>query len=399
MILAFGVSLSVALWALREPPPPALEVAERVLPVDVVVAELQAVTVDIPASGEVSAVHETQLSSSVGGQVVGMSPRFVVGELFSKGEVLVQLDRRDYRHAVSRASAELATARRALAQEEGRADVALREWRRAGPTRRGRQAKGLALRRPQLAEARAMLHAKVDQLGHAKDNLRRTTVRAPYAGIVRSRAVDIGSYVGVGTTIGRVFAVSRAQVRLPLPEAAVPLVAVRPPGAGPDFPEPVVILTTSDAAGGHWQGRLVRLEGVLDPVSRVLYAVAHVDDPYGLEREDPDYLPLRMGSFVSARIAGRLVEDIVVLPRELLRAGNTVWAVDAEDRLRLRRISFLSVGGKERLYVSSGLDDGDRVCMNPLGTVLPGTPVKVLSSITSSEWSARLGVATAALLR
>ena len=395
-ILALGAAASAALWMLREPPEPALKTVERVLPVDVIVAERETVQIDIPASGEVSPVHETQLSSSVGGQVVGLSPRFVVGERFSKGEVLVRLDRRDYRNALARAEAELATARRALAQERGRAGVALREWRRAGPTRRGERAKVLALRRPQLAEARAMLVAAEANLRHAKDNLRRTTVRAPYTGIVRSRHVDIGSYVGVGAVIGMVFAVSHAQVRLPLPEAAVPLVAAR---VEPDVPAPVVALSTPAPARGRWQASLVRLEGALDPVSRVLYAVAQVTDPYGLERDDPDYLPLRVGSFVNARIAGRRVEGIVALPRELLRAGNTVWIVDADEHLRLRRIGYLRVGGNERLYVSSGLEDGDRLCRNPLGTVLPGTPVKVLSSIGSSEWNARLGVATAALLR
>ncbi len=391
-ILAGAVALSSVFWLLREPPPPSQAAAPRVLPVDVLVVERQRVQIDIPANGEVTPVHETQLASGVSGQVVMLSPKFVAGGWFNKNEALARLDPRDYRNAVARAKAELATARRGLIEELGRADVARREWNRAGTSRRDGQAKHLALRQPQLREMRAKLSAAQANLSQAKDNLRRTVIRAPYVGIVRSREVDLGSYVGVGAVMGMVFSAASAQVRLPLPERVMSLVSVKPPGAGKNFPEPVVELFVTGVPEARWQGRLVRVEGTADPVSRVLYAVAQVDDPYGLKRRDDGYLPLRVGSFVNARVGGRELDGVVVLPREVLRAGDSVWTLDAENHLRLSEISYLSIGGTDRLYVTAGLADGDRVCLNPLGTVLPGTQAKVLSEISSREWGRRLGI-------
>jgi hypothetical protein len=114
----------------------------------------------------------------------------------------------------------------------------------------------------------------------------------------------------------------------------------------------------------------------------VLYTVARIRDPYALN--DPDREPLRVGTFVNANIEGRELEGIVSLPRYLLRAGNFVWVVDSDQRLRNRQVSMLRTGG-DLVYVTAGLDDGDLVSLTSLDNSFAGSRVTINSSIPSNQ--------------
>ena len=53
----------------------------------------------------------------------------------------------------------------------------------------------------------------------------------------------------------------------------------------------------------EWGGEVVRSEAEVDPRTRVVYAVARVDDPYA--RGHPGRLPLMIGMYVRVVIPGR----------------------------------------------------------------------------------------------
>ena len=87
-------------------------------------------------------------------------------------------------------------------------------------------------------------------------------------------------------------------------------------------------------------------------------------------------MPLRIGTFVTAEISGKVIDDIVVLPRHVLRAGNFLWVVDENNTLRNRQVETLQSQGSD-IYVVSGLKNGERVCLSIVGAVIPGTPVTI----------------------
>ena len=138
----------------------------------------------------------------------------------------------------------------------------------------------------------------------------------------------------------------------------------------------------SDFAGRRhaWHGEIVRTEGELDPRSRMVHVVARVADPYG--RHASGDAPLAVGLFVDAFIAGQQVEDAFVLPRTALRAGDRVYVVDAENRLRIRDVSVLRAE-RDQVVIGSGLAAGDRVCISSLGAVVDGMRVRILDDETS----------------
>ena len=169
-------------------------------------------------------------------------------------------------------------------------------------------------------------------------------------------------------------------MRLPIPQHRLDYLELPGPT---ETGEGAIIDLYTDVGGDvdHWTAHLHHTEGVFDERSRVLYAVARIDDPYSLQR--PGGEPLRIGTFVNANIEGKELKGIVPLPRYVLRAGDLVWVVDDRMRLRNRKVTLLSTGG-DRIYVSSGLNEGDLVSLTTLDNSFDGSEVAIESSTPSN---------------
>lgn len=347
-----------------------------VLLVEVIEARKRTVNISVKAQGTVTPRTQTTLVSEVSGLITEVSPSFLVGGFFNKGDVLVRIDDRNYRADVKRTQAAVASARTRLATETGLADNARSDWERSRPqTGANRNATDLALRKPQLAEALANLEYALADLEKRRGDLQRTIIRAPYDGLVKEKKADVGQFVRAGTELAVTFAVDYAEIRLPLPDNELAYVNLPDTMKGDGTSQPAVILTAEIGGEEHvWEGRLVRTEGVFDEHSRVLYAVAQVRDPYSREAGGWP-APLRIGTFVQATIEGRIAADVIILPRGSLRPGNRVWVVDQDNTLRPRRVDILRAD-EEQIYIDAGLEDGQLVCVTPLENPLPGTQVR-----------------------
>jgi RND family efflux transporter MFP subunit len=334
--------------------------------------------ISVQSQGTVEARTRTSLVSEVSGKVSEVSPTFVAGGFFRKGEVLLRLDDSNYRTAVSRSEAALATARSALALEQGQADVSQREWDRMSPEQQARiSGKELYLRKPQVAEVESRLEAAEADLEEARRNLAKTSIVAPYDGLVSSKSTDIGQFVNAGSVLAETFAVDYAEVRLPIPETKLAFldlpVTLRAEDDTSEGPE-VELISSMGSREYRWHGHLTRTEGVLDIRTRVLYSVVQVKDPYGLygtERSEP----LRIGTYVNAAIAGQELKGVYVLPRHTLQAGDIVWVADQENRLRAREVTIVTVNGDDA-FVSKGLLPGDRVVITRMENPLNGMAVQ-----------------------
>lgn len=356
--------------------------------VDAITVNVQDAYISVSSQGTVAPRTQTNLVSEVAGRVVEVSPSFVTGGFFNEGDVLIKLDDQNYRAAVSRAQASVASAKSLLEQEKGQADVAQREWDRMSADQQSRiRAKELYLRKPQLQEAVARLESAQADLDQAVADLNKTTIIAPYNGLVSSKNTDIGQYVTTGASIAETFAVDYAEVRLPIPETKIAFL---------DLPSHTSNLTSADNMESapevdlvsrignqdyHWTGKLSRTEGVLDTRTRVLFSVVQIADPYNLNSRNSgnnewNVEPLRIGTYVNATIRGRMLEDVIVLPRYTLQANSIIWTADAEGRLRPKTVEVLTINGDD-VYISSGLENGDRVILTRLENPLNGSPVQI----------------------
>jgi RND family efflux transporter MFP subunit len=371
VILLAGGLITVAMVKSRAPVPtrPVVEYAPLVR---VVEAQPEALRLTVNTQGTVNARTETNLVAQVAGTIVQVSSGFASGGFFEKGDVLLKIDDSDYRVAVATAEGAVAQAKVRLETEEAQAKVAREEWERLGTG----EESPLATRELQLQEARAALAAAEAVLDKARRDLSRTRISAPFAGRIRAKLADLGEYVAPGVPVASVYSVDVAEVRLPVPDADLAYLdlPVDYRGAAAEEPGPEVVLHADFAGQRHsWQGRIVRVEGEIDPVSRMVHVVAQVEDPYG-RHGGGDSLPLAVGMFVEAEIMGRLVENAIVVPRTALR-GDRVLVADDEDRLRFRDVDVLRADRGTAVIVG-GLNAGERVCVSTLEAVSDGMKVR-----------------------
>ena len=392
--LVVAVAIAWALVATRRVP----EKIEPVVPTPLVrIATMQPETrrLTLVARGTVEPRTESDLVAEVRGRVLRVSPKLVVGGFFSEGDELLSLDDRE--HRIARDSAQATVL---LRESEARLATADAERRRQLARRGVASAADLEQFESRELVARAALDQARASLEQAELDLERTIVRAPFDGRVREREVDLGQFVSPGQKLGRLFAVDYAEVRLPIQtdDLAHLDVALDGAGAGGDLGGAEVLL--SGRLGGAertWPARLVRAEAAIDEQTRMLHVVARVDDPYqlGLGRAESgtpipaspetsgvgsdQRVPLPAGLFVEARIAGRVLEDVFVVPPMALRDGDRVFVVDEEERLRVRDVSIVRQQ-HDAVVVDGGLEPGDRVVISPLRVHTEGMALRVVEA-------------------
>ena len=371
---------SVAAWALfnARPEVATASVAPPALLVDVVEARRDPVTFSVQSQGSVAPRTQTTLVAEASGQIIEVSPAFVSGGFFRKNDVLVRIDPRNYASVVKRARAAVARAETQLATETATASYAQEDYsrlQRLNPNTAPPSA--LALRKPQLSAAMAELQSAQADLEKAEGDLDRTVIRAPYDGLVRQKIADVGQYVNVGSQLATTFAIDIAEVRLPITQNDLQFLEISRLRAG--LPLTAVLRAELGGETISWRASITRSEGVFDADTRVLYLVAQVLDPYGLQAgAELAQAPLMMGTFVSADIAGRTGGDLFVIPRQSIYRGETLWLVDEDSTIRPTRVDVVRAD-ENFFYVSDGLAEGDRYCATAVEQPLPGMKVRVSS--------------------
>ena len=128
----------------------------------------------------------------------------------------------------------------------------------------------------------------------------------------------------------------------------------------------------------RWQARIIRTEGVVDEISRVIYAVAQVIDPYGVLGQSHQQ-ELKIGTFVNAEIQGLPAENVVVLPRFVLRPDHTIPVANSDNELEILSVEVLRAEPK-KVYLSKGIAAGARVVTTTLDAPVPGTKLAIRNS-------------------
>ncbi len=333
----------------------------------------EAITYTVSSQGTVVPRTETTLVAEAQGQIIEVSPAFVSGGFFRKGDVLVRIDPRNYESIVKRARADVARAATQLETESALAGYAKEDYerlRRSNP-RQG-PATALALRKPQMKEAIAQVQSAEADLEKALGDLDRTVIRAPYDGLVREKIADVGQYVTTGSQLARTFAVDTAEIRLPVTQHDLQFLDIGRIRGN----EPVSVTLTATLGGGEfsWSGVISRSEGVFDTSSRVLYLVAEIEDPYDLKGRGA--VPLLIGTFVAAEIEGNFAGELALIPRHAMQSGTTLWMVDEEMQIRPRTVDVVR-RDDHHVYIRGGVEDGERYCLTPIDQPLPGMKVRV----------------------
>ena len=378
IVLLAGLGLAIAIIATGpeiEPQPPKPNAPMvRVASVSFETVQLTTIT-----HGTVLPRTESELVPEVSGRVTRISPAMVSGGFFRKDDILLEIDPLDYEVALEQAIASLASARSELsnASKGHQRQIDLAKRQSTSQSQKDDALNRLRFAQASLREARA-------RLAKAKRDLARTRVSAPYDGRVRKESVDIGQFVNRGSSVASLYAIDIAEVRLPLHDEELAHLEIPLSASLVGRNQPDVILRAAFAGKQHtWEGKIVRTEGELDPQTRMINVVAQVASPYRQAGNKP---PLAVGLFVEAEIMGRIVKDVVVLPRSAIQINDQVYVVDEENRLQFRNVDILKTVGEE-VYVANGISDGENLCLSSLNNAVRGMvvqPVTDTSRVGSS---------------
>jgi RND family efflux transporter MFP subunit len=332
----------------------------------------QSFQVMVESFGTVKPRTESILFSQVSGEITKVSNQFRDGGFFEKGDVLVQLDDRDYTSEVKVSQANLLSANQVLLEEKARVDQAQADWKRLG---NGKKASALVLRKPQLEAAKAKVLSAQAQLDKAMLSLERTKIIAPYAGRILKKQVDIGQVVSGNSQLATIFAVDYVEIRLPIKNKDLALINL--PEEYRDIGEQGSkndVKLTSDLMGPQsWQGKIIRTESAIDEQSQQLYVVAQINRPYDATSSYGS--PIKIGQYVTAEITGKELTDVLVIPSNTIYQGSYVYVV--ENGLLIRKEITLGWQNGKQSIVESGLVVDDELVLTSLGQVSSGTPVAI----------------------
>lgn len=380
IIVVVGAVAGVGVMGALQPPPEEKEEVVEALSVTTTEVVLEPVKLKVMSQGEVTARAEVDLAPQINGRLEYVSPKFLPGSQFRRGDILFRLENRDFQLRVTQAEGAIAQARTALIREQSEADQARKDAEALGLT----DVSDLALRRPQVAEAETRLQSAIASLEEAKLQLERTIIRAPFDGRVRSKTADVGAFVSPGMSLGRIYSSDVVDVPLPLTDADLASL-----GLGIGFqetasnPGPEVTLIATIAGEQHrWTGRISRTDSGYDSNTRVLFAYATVQDPYGAGADNG--VPLANGLFVSAEMEGRQLVDTKVIPRTALRGKDKVYIAQDDDTLEIREV-VVATSDRRRAVITEGITAGEIVITSPVRGAADGMKIKPVTTDSSTE--------------
>ena len=419
--------------ALGGPKPPTRKTIEEpaALPVRTAAVEAGDGRIEIEADGVVVPLREVTLAAEVSGRVLRKTDACNEGQLVVKGDLLFEIDPRDYELDVERLEREAAQAKLMIAEIDEeitqnatviglarrQVELAKREVVRFDALKAGRivtesehdralrdeltaanaltvqegQKRVLAKRRNRLMEAESLASTMLEK---ARLDLSRTRITAPADGRVVEDKVEQDSFVAKGTPVVVIEDTSSAEVKTSLRMDEVARVwgarkVGTQVGAVQDVPEsPAKVVFTIDDRRYEWDGVLSRYEGRgLDEKTRTLPCRVRVPEPtrvraldrYGVSLATlPPDAPrsLLRGMFVEVWLQLEVSQPLVSVPEEAVRPSGDVFVM-RDGRLHVFHPRPFHAAAGRVLYAQdeSGLLPTDRVVVSQLASPRDGMEI------------------------
>ena len=366
-ILLGAMLLSYILWFLGQVQPDPVE--ESPAP-DVIVEILppKDFQVKIISSGTTTPLTQTILNAEVGGEVIYRSKKFSEGSSVIEGEILAKIDDTDLQLQYKNALLQLANAEVQYSLQLAEAEVAKEAWEKMGDG----IASDLMLKKPQLKQAEALLEVAKAQVSSAEKKLNKTEIVAPYAGRIQNVNIDLGTTIIPGQPVGAMYTSSEIEITLAIKDNDLQFLSIPMDGRKLDSSEQALVEIESFYKGKiqSWQGKLERVDGVIDPITRMINLIAVFENDF-IETNQSN---LPIGLFVEAKIDGIKLNDVFQIPVTAISENNVVYIVDSNNELELRELSILKKYS-DFVIVKEGIRAGERIVTSKLSTASNGIKV------------------------
>lgn len=318
---------------------------------DIVTVKTARLAHDVSVTGSITPVRQTILNARVAGEVKQVNAR--EGQSVNAGQVLVLQEDRDLVARVQQAEASLFTAKAELALAQQNLD-------RIKPLQQQNyvSANDIATAERQLDIRQAQAKSAQVSFVQAKQQLADMAVRAPFAGVVSERLVDVGQSVAPNTPLLKL--VDLSQVELVAQVAATEVSEIR---VGQ-----VVYFSADGFDGQTFAGRITRINPVAKAGSRRVDVYALVNNQKGL---------LRGGLFAKGYVRDDNAQQGVAVPFSSLqeKQGKHQVHVVRDNRLVVQAVRVGRRDENTSMALVTGLKEGERVLLLP---PLPNTEGRVV---------------------
>ena len=308
------------------------------------------------------------MTAEVGGEVIYRSKKFSEGSSVIEGEILAKIDDTDLQLQYKNALLQLANAEVQHSLQLAEAEIAKEAWEKIGDG----VASDLTLKKPQLKQTEALLEVAKAQVNSAKNKLNKTEIVAPYAGRIQSVNIDLGTTIIPGQPVGAMYTSSEIEITLAVKDNDLQFLSIPMDGRklNPSEQASVVIESFYKGKTQSWEGKLERVDGVIDPITRMINLIAVFKNDF-IETDKPN---LPIGLFVEAKIDGITLKNIFEIPINSISKDNEVYIVDKDNQLELRKLTVLKKYS-EFVIIKDGLKAGERIVTSKLSTASNGIKV------------------------
>lgn len=306
------------------------------MPVEVAVARADTVRDEIAATGQIEAVQSIELRSDIEGRIVAIL--FREGQEVLAGRPLFQIDSMELSAQVAQLAAQRDLAQQDLARTKeliAQNAASAADLERAEANARG-------------ADAQYRLQ---------NTRLARSTVRAPFTGVVGQRFVSLGDYVNTSSRLVSLQTVNPQRAAFQVPERYA-----RSLQRGQRVTFRVGAIRDRD-----FVGEVDFVDPVVQLPGRTILVKARVPNAQRL---------LQPGMFIEAHLVTGMRPRAVVIPEDAvvpLQGANFVYVV-TEGKANRRQVG-LGVRTPGFVEIASGVDAGEQVVVGGLEVLFPGAPV------------------------
>jgi membrane fusion protein (multidrug efflux system) len=301
--------------------------------------------------GTLEAVHGVVVSADLPGTVVKIN--FNSGQAVREGDVLVELD--------------TSQERAQIASLEAQRDLAKINYGRMNQL-----VKDGVISRMDYDQATAQQKQTEANVSEIRAMIQRKTIRAPFAGTLGLRKVNLGQYLSAGSAVVPLQSLNPIYVDFGLPQQALTTVKV-----GRDLR-----VTSEDLPGKSFTGRVTALDSVVDQTTRNIQMQATLSNPEG---------KLRPGMFVQVAVGMGTSRPVITLPASAISYapyGDSVFVItDLKDpkgkTYRGVRQQFVKLEGArgDQVAVISGVNPGDEVVTSGVFKLRNGAAVQVNNKV------------------
>ena len=364
IIIGISTVIAAALYMLGQISPDPIQEKD---PMDVNVQILTPIDyqIKIKSTGTTTPITQTVLTSEVGGEVIYRSKKFSEGSSVISGEILAKIDDTDLQLQYKNALLQLASAEVQFAVQQAEAEIAQEAWDQVGEG----IPQELTTKKPQLKQAKAALDVAKAQVQSAEKKLNKTEITAPYTGRIQNINIDLGSTIIPGQPVGSMYTSNEIEVTLSVKDSDLQFLDIPMDGRklNPDQKSIVIIKSLYKGEMQEWAGNLERVDGVIDPMTRMIKLIANFKNNF-IEETKP-ILPI--GLFVEAEINGKQLEDVFMIPNSALTPNGELLFLNQDDALDIRKVRVLTKM-KNHILVKEGMKAGERVVVSKLSIVTNG---------------------------